>query len=341
MILIDGAFGEGGGQILRTSLSLSVITGKTVSIHSIRAGRAKPGLLRQHLACVEAARAVSGARVTGARLGSLELEFHPDAIRGGEFRFEIGSAGSTMLVLQTVLPMLLRAKESSSVTIEGGTHNPMAPPFEFVARRFLPLLSRMGAQVELTLLRPGFYPVGGGAIHATIRPGALTRLDLEASGSRTIVGATAFVANLPLSIAERELAVVKAKFALDPRACRVEAIRSAPSPGNALSIDVDAGSHVEVFTGLGERGKSAEKVALEVVEEVRRYLQRGAPVSEHLADQLLLPLALAGGGSFVTSAPSDHATTNAAVIARFLPIAVSWTTIGDRTRCEVAAASSE
>lgn len=335
MIVIDGSFGEGGGQILRTSLSLSVLTGKPVSIHSIRAGRAKPGLLRQHLACVDSAARIGDAVVNGAKLGSREIEFHPRTIRGGEFRFEIGSAGSTTLVLQTVLPILLRAPQASSITIEGGTHNPLAPPFDFLARSYVPLLAKMGASVEVTMLRPGFYPVGGGAIHAEIRPGPLAPLHLEDTGSRTVVRATAFVANLPLSIAERELAVVKAKFAIDPKACRVEATRAAASPGNALSIEVDAGSHVEVFTGLGERGKSAEKVALDVVEDVRRYLAQGAPVGEYLADQLLLPLALAGGGSFTTGAPTEHATTNAAVIEQFLPVTIRWFDDRGRTRCEV------
>lgn len=335
MIVIDGSQGEGGGQILRTALSLAVITARSVSIHSIRAGRAKPGLLRQHLVCVEAAAEIADARVVGAALGSRALEFTPSGLRGGEYRFAIGSAGSTMLVLQTVLPMLLRADSPSEVTIEGGTHNPMAPPFEFVERAFLPLLRRMGASIDLTLRRPGFYPVGGGSIHARFAPSTLQPLHLPKDGERKVARATAFVANLPLSIAERELAIVKQKFAIDPRACRVEATRAAASPGNALSIEVDATSHVEVFTGLGERGKSAENVALEVVDAVRAYLESGASVGEYLIDQILLPLALAGGGSFYTSEPSQHALTNAGVIEQFLPVAIEWTADAGRTRCDV------
>lgn len=335
MLILDGSQGEGGGQILRTALSLSAITARPISIHSIRAGRAKPGLQRQHLACVEAAAEITDAHVTGASLGSLALEFNPRELRGGEYRFAIGSAGSTMLVLQTVLPILLRAESPSAVTIEGGTHNPMAPPFEFLERAFLPLLRRMGASVDLTLQRHGFYPVGGGSIHARFAPSTLQPLHLPKDGERRIARASAFVANLPLSISERELAIVKQKFAIDPKACRVEATRAAPSPGNALSIEVDATSHVEVFTALGERGKSAERVALDLVEDVRRYLESGASVGEYLTDQLLLPLALAGGGSFYTGEPSQHATTNAAVIQQFLPVVIDWTSDGGYTRCDV------
>lgn len=337
MIVIDGSVGEGGGQVLRTSLSLSMITGQPVTLHSIRAKRAKPGLMRQHLACVEAARAIADAEVEGAALSSRELVFRPRGIRCGSYRFEIGSAGSTTLVLQTVLPALLNADGPSDVTIEGGTHNPLAPPFEFLAHSFLPVLARMGAEIRLTLLRPGFFPAGGGAIHAVIQPAKLTPLVLEQLAEKHITHATAFVANLPLAIAERELAQVRKDLALEKSLCHVEATRSGPSPGNYVRIDVAAGDHTEVFVGLGERGKSAERVASETTSEVTNYLASRALIGEHLADQLLLPFALAGSGSFRMGPPSDHATTNAAVIERFLPMSIRFEDAGNSMRCVIAA----
>src|SRR5690349_406818 len=158
MILIDGSSGEGGGQILRSALALSILTRTPFKMERIRAGRDKPGLLRQHLTAVNAAQEVSSADVTGAELGSRDLTFKPRTVQGGDRSFSIGSAGSTTLVLQTILPALLRASGPSTITIEGGTHNPAAPPFEFLARAYLPLLARMGAKVELTLDQPGFFP---------------------------------------------------------------------------------------------------------------------------------------------------------------------------------------
>src|SRR5262245_2007058 len=160
-ITIDGSAGEGGGQILRTALALSLVTARPFRIERIRAGRPKPGLLRQHLTAVQAAAKVGAARISGAEVGSLELTFEPTGLRGGAYDFAVGTAGSATLVLQTLLPALLRAREPSQLTIEGGTHNPYAPPFDFLARTFLPVLRRMGAAIEARLEAPGFYPAGG------------------------------------------------------------------------------------------------------------------------------------------------------------------------------------
>jgi RNA 3'-terminal phosphate cyclase (ATP) len=170
MIELDGSVGEGGGQILRTSLALSMCTGQPVTLNNIRAKRAKPGLMRQHLTCVDAAREVSGAQVQGAELGSQSLAFEPGRVRAGDYRFNVGTAGSCTLVLQTVWPALLLAGERSTLTLQGGTHNPMAPPFHFLERSFAPLVRRLGAGVSLTLRRHGFYPAGGGEMQATVEP---------------------------------------------------------------------------------------------------------------------------------------------------------------------------
>jgi RNA 3'-terminal phosphate cyclase (ATP) len=221
LITIDGSMGEGGGQVLRTSLALSLVTGKPFRIERIRAGREKPGLLRQHLTAVNAAAAVGGADVDGAALGSRELGFRPGAVRPGEHRFAVGTAGSATLVLQAVLPALLGARGSSSLVLEGGTHNPFAPPFDFLAKAFLPLLARMGAKVEARLERPGFYPAGGGRFHVAIEPvERLQRLDLPSRGEPKRRLARAMVSNLHRNIADRELKAVKDLLSWD-RSCLI------------------------------------------------------------------------------------------------------------------------
>ena len=203
MLTIDGSFGEGGGQILRTALALSLVTGKPFRIDNIRAGRKNPGLLRQHLTAVNAATEISQAEVTGAGIGSRELTFAPGSVESGDYAFAVGTAGSTTLVLQTVLPALLIADGKSQLILEGGTHNPFAPPFDFLEQAFLPLVNRMGPRVTAELERPGFYPAGGGRMRVTIEPaGELKKhLDIPSRGEVRGRRAKAVVANLPISIA--------------------------------------------------------------------------------------------------------------------------------------------
>jgi RNA 3'-terminal phosphate cyclase (ATP) len=282
---------------------------------NIRARRARPGLLRQHLTAVEAAARVGGARVEGARLRSAELAFAPGAVRPGEYAFDIGTAGSATLVLQTILPALLAAEGPSRVTLFGGTHNPLAPPFEFLARVFVPALARMGARIRLTLLRHGFAPKGGGEIRAEIEPAPLAPLHLLERGRVVRRRAEALVSNLPLSVAERELRIVGWADA------EARPVASA-GPGNVLLLHVECEHASELVAGFGRRGLPAERVAQGAVAEVERYLAADVPVGEHLADQLLLPLALAGGGSFRTLPLSSHARTNAGIIERFLPVRI-------------------
>lgn len=335
-LLIDGSIGEGGGQILRTALGLSLVTGQAFRIENIRANRRKPGLQAQHLAAARAAATLGQADVTGADLGSQTLAFHPRQVTPGDYAFATGTAGSATLVLQTVLPALLTATGASSIVLEGGTHNPLAPPFEFLARTFLPLLHRMGAIVRMKLDRHGFYPAGGGRMRVTIDPVAkLGRLDLAERGSAPKCRATAVVANLPGHIAERELKVLKRDLDLDTRDLHVEEVK-AHGPGNVVFVEVSCAQVTEVFCGFGELGVRAEVVAGRLAKEVRRYLETDAPVGEHLADQLLLPLALAGGGSFVTLPLSLHATTNIEVLKLFLPVEVKTEPASDDTvRVEV------
>jgi RNA 3'-terminal phosphate cyclase (ATP) len=323
MITIDGSQGEGGGQILRTSLALSLVTGQPFRMERIRARRQKPGLLKQHLTAVEGAKAVGCAEVSGAALASQDLEFSPGPVTPGNYRFAVGTAGSATLVLQTVLPSLLTASGASTLTLEGGTHNPLAPPFDFLHLCFLPLLHSMGPSVELELKRPCFYPAGGGQFHARVVPaGKLARLDLLERGSIRNRQARVWLSKLPGHIAERELAVVREELKWRAEECSVQAVHHPMGPGNALVLAIEAEHVTGVFTGFGERGRSAEEVARSAIAAARAWLGANVPVDEHLADQLLIPIALAGGGSFRTTRPSLHATTNLEVIKRFLPVTI-------------------
>jgi len=321
-ITIDGSAGEGGGQVLRSSLSLSLVTGKPFRIERIRARRRKPGLRQQHLTAVRAAADVGQASVDEAASGSQSLTFVPGGIRPGPYRFAVGTAGSATLVLQTVLPALIIADGPSKLTLEGGTHNPWAPPFDFLQKVFLPLLHRMGPEIKATLKRPGFYPAGGGAFSVEIRPRpALHRIDLPERGEILHCTARAIVSRLPRHIAEREVDVVRRRMSLDADAVRAESVDAA-GPGNCVMIEVQSEQLTEIFTGFGQKGVPAERVAAGVVKEAKRYLKAGVPVGERLADQLLLPMALAGGGKFLTLAPSDHTRTNIEVIRQFLDVEI-------------------
>jgi RNA 3'-terminal phosphate cyclase (ATP) len=320
MLTIDGSFGEGGGQILRTALSPSMITGTPFRIEKVRAGRKKPGFLRQHLMCVQASAKVSNAKVNGAELGSTAFSFAPGPIRGGDYEFPIGSAGSTALVFQTVLPALLRADAPSHVKLSGGTHNPSAPTFDYLERVFLPLLARMGADVEIKLHRPGFYPAGGGAWIARIGPAPkLKALTLDDAGPLTSRRIIADVANLDILIAEREANAVANLLSWPSDSVECRTVKS-DGQGNVLVVQLDHANLTEMVTSFGARDISAEAVAAHAVADVRAYLVTNAPVGPHLADQLLVPLALAGGGTFITCAATEHTRTNIAVIEKFLPI---------------------
>jgi RNA 3'-terminal phosphate cyclase (ATP) len=325
MITIDGSQGEGGGQILRTSLALSLVTGQPFRMERIRAKRQKPGLLKQHLTAVEAAKTVGGAEVEGAALSSQTLEFRPGPVTPGNYRFAVGTAGSATLVLQTVLPALLTGSGHSSLTLEGGTHNPMAPPFDFLEKCFMPLIHRMGPTVELELRRHGFFPAGGGRFHARIEPvKELSRLDLLERGPVRSKQAWMLVSKLPEHVGQRELAVVRDELKWREDECRIEAVQYPVGPGNAVVLAMDTDHVTGVFTGFGERGRPAEEVARSAIEAANAWLEADVPVDEHLADQLLIPMVLAGGGSFRTAKPSLHTTTNAEVIDRFLPVSIDF-----------------
>lgn len=324
VITLDGSKGEGGGQILRSSLALSLFTGKAFRIDNIRAGREKPGLLRQHLTAVNAAAKLCAAKVDGASLGSRSLTFEPGPVKGGEYHFPIGSAGSTTLVLQAILPPLLVADGPSTVTLEGGTHNPAAPPFDFLEKALVPLLNRMGPKVSVTLDRAGFFPAGGGRLVARVEPvKQLKPLLLEARGAITHRLCKAVVAALPGDIAKRELEIVKKGCDWPESSFQIRQLPDGQGPGNVVIIEVGDENVTEVITAFGMRGVRAEAVADTALREAKAYLAAGVPVGKHLADQLLVPLAMAGGGSFVTMPPTPHTTTNVDTIRAFLDVNLS------------------
>lgn len=322
MIELDGA--DGGGQLLRTALSLSLCTGVGFTMQRIRAGRPRPGLMRQHLTAVRAAAEVGQSTVLGAEPGSQQLRFEPGIPRAGEYTFATGSAGSTTLVLQTVLPALWACNAPSTVRLEGGTHNPMAPSVDFLVHTFLPAVARMGMQADVTLERYGFYPAGGGSLVAAVQPGP-GRVPgvFEARGDFVSTHAIALVSNLAGRIGRRELAVLGKRLALADGQLSLVKVEAA-GPGNVAMANVRHADHVETVSSYGARGVSAERVAETLADQVQAYLATEAFAGEHLADQLLLPMALAGGGRFTASAVSSHLESNARLIERFLPVQISW-----------------
>lgn len=330
MLTIDGAQGEGGGQILRTALALSICLDKAFRMINIRACRRRPGLQYQHLAAVKAAADVSQAEVNGATRDSQLLEFQPRGVNAGDYQFDIGTAGSTSLVLETVLPALMLAPSPSTVTLRGGTHNPLAPPFEFVQYALLPLINKMGAHVELRLLRRGFAPAGGGCIHASIQPAKrLQRLELMQRGEIVRCHAEIILANLPTHIAKRELVVIARLLRLQPKDVSFTIDADAIGPGNIVAIMIESVNINECFTAFGQKGVPAERVAAMAVRASERYLASDVPVGSYLADQLLVFMALAGSGCFVTLKPTPHTLTNIAVIESFMSVRIDQKQISE------------
>ena len=324
---------------MRSALSLSMITGKPFRLINIRAGRDKPGLLRQHLLAVQAAAAICGARTTPVALRAASLEFVPGVIRGGDYRFAIGSAGSCTLVLQTLLPALLHADGPSTVRISGGTHNAMAPPVHFLQRAYGRILEQMGAEVEMTQQRYGFHPAGGGEVQASVQPCQRLRpISLLQRGERQAGYAESMVAGVHVNVAQRELERVAEGMGWSGKQLRLVGLPADQGPGNVLLLTLEHEHVTEVFTSFGEKHLLAESVAKRLLNEVRAYLKSDAAVGEHLADQLLLPMALAGGSVFSCSKVSQHALTNAEVISRFLPVRITFEQQERHSICTLAAA---
>jgi len=326
MIEIDGIIGEGGGQILRTALSLSCVTGRPFRIVNIRKGRAKPGLMRQHLVSVQAAARIVSAQVAGDTLGSTELTFIPGKVIPGEYCFAIGTAGATPLVIQTLIPPLLHAGGKSSLALSGGTHVPFSPSWHYLAEVFTPALAMLGGCIELTLDSCGFYPKGGGNVRCVVTPAdRLAPLHAERRGRLLRITGCSAVGNLSPAIAERQRRAALEHLASLGNEAPIEIETrevSAFGQGTFLFLKGEYEHAVAGFTALGARGKPAELVGGEAAAEFLRHHETGMPVDPYLADQLVPYLALAGGTSvYATSRITGHLETNLRITGFFLDIA--------------------
>jgi RNA 3'-terminal phosphate cyclase (ATP) len=318
MITIDGSEGEGGGQVVRNACALSLVTGAAFRINNIRGGREKPGLMRQHVTAIEAACAIGGAECEGLMVGSSDVTFRPGRVTPGEYHFAVGTAGSTGLVLQTVLMPLVLASGPSRLVLEGGTHNMLAPPFDFIAKSFLPVINRMGPRIEARLVRHGFYPRGAGRIEVDITPAVLNPIDCVERGALISRSALAYFAALPFDVAEREIKTAKQVLDWPEQAFGVCELPEDQGPGNILLVEAAFEHVTEVVSGFGKLGVSAEHVARTAAGRMAGYLASDAFAGPYLADQLLMPFALAGAGAFTTVKPSQHSLTAADIISRFL-----------------------
>ena len=321
MVELDGSFGEGGGQILRTSLALSLITKKPFHLRNVRAKRTRPGLQPQHLMSVQAAATIGKAQLRGATLGSTDLVFEPGSVAPGDYHFRIGTAGATGLVLHTVYLPLALAKGPSKVTIEGGTHVTHSPCYHFNESTWKPYMKLLGIDMDLEMLRPGFYPRGGGALEARFAGSARLRgLRLDSLGSIDEATIRSAVARLPEKIAQRQ--ADRAYHRLEKAGLKTIThleVWNNGGTGTMLAIEMPTSPVTTLFFGLGERGKPAERVADDAVDEALRYLKtQPTAVDAHSADQLLLPLSLAEESStYRVAAITQHLLTNVAVINHF------------------------
>jgi len=347
-VFIDGSTGEGGGQILRTSLALSCITGKSLHIENIRAARRNPGLAKQHLAAVQAACQISGAKCHGAVISSKVLDFQPGTVQSGEFHFDIGSAGSATLVIQTILPVLFLADKPSSVTVTGGTHNPWSPPFDFLCETFLPAIATAGFQANGRIIKYGFFPAGGGKITFDIQPWqkrSNQALNLCESIKDPQIYARIYTAKLPAHIAQRQEKLLL-QSELNIQNIEHIDVTDSVGPGNCVMIRLSSPSRTTVFTAFGMKGKPSEEVIGEVIKLATDFLGSSAAIDRFLADQLLIYMALPtfagtipafagmtspprerglllrkqGAGCYTTNELSTHLQTNMEIIKKFLPV---------------------
>lgn len=315
-IQLDGL--AGGGQMLRSALSLAMVTGQPFRMTNIRGQRRKPGLMRQHLTCVKAACKISNGTADGAEIGATELVFRAGEIESGDYDFAIGTAGSTTLLLQTLLPALWKGDAISTLRLAGGTHNPLAPPYDFIERVFLPALKLFGAETTINLVETGFAPTGGGELTCRITPAAeLRHIDLAERADLNSTELKVITRGVGDSIAERLIAAVKKGWPCEQSS--IETRECGPGQGLIILAEARFANGCEIVSGHGERGQSAEKIGARVAKSMKTFLDSEAAVGRHLADQLLIPMALAGGGSFTTTAPDSHLESNIAVIEKFLP----------------------
>jgi len=321
ILSIDGSYGEGGGQILRTSLALSGITGIPIKVHSIRAKRRNPGLANQHLTAILAAAEVCNASVSGAEIGSQCIEFHPSEIQAGRFEFDIGTAGSVTLVLQTLIPMAIMADHECTFLLTGGTDVPWSPSVQYFLHVFCEFLERLGVTVRVYTLKHGFYPKGGGVIRTVVYPASsLTQLDLEERGEFQRVDIWSVASNhlKGAHVAERQANAASEELSLDARINTFYA--PASSPGSSIHLHAHFTNTKLGAGALGKRGLRAEDVGREAGRILREEIDSGATLDLYMTDQILLYLALAGGGVFTTRELTEHAKSCMWLIEQFLPV---------------------
>lgn len=331
MIIINGSEGEGGGQVLRNACALSLVTGEPFTIENIRGGRDQPGLMRQHLTAIEAACTIGGAQCEGLELGSSRITFRPGSVSGGDYRFAVGTAGSTALVLQTVLVPLALAGKPSHIAIEGGTHASMAPPFDFIEKCFLPIFARMGPQVGMRIKRHGFFPRGGGRIEVDITPAPLRRIECTDRGARIARSGSVLFASLDDKIASRISKAAKKNLPdWTEDAIVLRELPADQGPGVALLLESEYENVTEVVAGFGKLGLSAERIGKTAGKRMAGYEASEAFAGPYLQDQLLLPMALAGGGAFTTVKISQHTRTAADIVAQFTGRACQFEDAGSK-----------
>ena len=340
MVEIDGSYGEGGGQILRTASALSAILKIPIRVKNVRASRKKPGLGNQHLASVNALARISGAIIEGNNIGSQALTFIPQEIRPGDYEFKIGTAGSVTLLLQGIFLPLCLAQGDSTLTLVGGTHVPWSPPFHYFSQVLLPALKPMGVSGEAMIEKWGFYPKGGGRVQLKISPmDGLKPISLVERGLLKRISGISAIANLPKHVAERQreqaLKRIRRELKIDSE---IAILSDAPSigEGSFLFLLAEYEGIVVGFSSLGARGKTAEKVADEAVDYLKDYVESDGCVDSHLADQLVPFMALAkGNSSFTTTQMTEHLFTNLWVVAHFIETKIqTWGDLGRTGRVD-------
>jgi RNA 3'-terminal phosphate cyclase (ATP) len=340
LIEIDGSYGEGGGQILRTALSLSAILRRPFTIHHIRSNRQNPGLQAQHLEGVEALARITEAQIEGVKFGSQKITFIPKTILSGDYQFEVRTAGSVTLILQAIFLPLCLSNEKSKLTLVGGTHVPWSPSFHYLSEVLLPTLKSIGVSAEAVIEKWGFYPRGGGKIQLKINPvQELKPVSLVNRGSLKKIRGLSAISNLPKHVAERQkeqaLKRIQRELRMD---AEIDILYDAPSNGQGsfLFLLAEYEKTLAGFSSLGSRGKPAEKVADEAVDSLKDYIESDGCVDSHLGDQLVPFMALAkGNSSFTTIQMTEHLLTNLWVIQHFLEGTISrWGERGERGRVE-------
>ena len=328
LIQIDGSYGEGGGQILRTALAFSGILKRPLRVHHIRAGRKNPGLQPQHLTAAEALARVTGARIEGLRMGSDTITFIPDDIIPGDYRFDVRTAGSVTLLLQALLLPLCFAPGTTRLTLIGGTHVPWSPPFHYLQEIFLPILRSMGIFVEATLETWGWYPKGGGVLHLEIRPvKELKPLSLMNKGKLKKIRGISATSHLPRHVGERQKDEALRRIGKElKKDAEIEVLYDVPAngPGSFFFLVAESEGAIAGFSSLGKRGKKTEDVAKEAVVSLKDYIESDGCIDPHLADQLVSFMSLAkGNSSFTTTQTTEHLLTNLWVVQHFLNIEIS------------------